>query len=107
MKTNFLIFLVLTLSFNTAWAGTNFTDLSSTLLIYDVSTLSSSPVDKKEQERRQALIKKIDEIQRQFEEAERLSYIGLSKEEIEEMYRKAIEVLNGAMVVCSSEIIGD
>lgn len=90
-----------------AWAGSNFTGLSSTLSIYDVSTLSSSPIDKKEQERRQALIKKIDEIQRQFEEAERLAYIGLSKEEIEEMYRKAVEVLNGAMVVCLSEIVGD
>lgn len=88
-----------------AWAGSNFTGLSSTLSIYDASTLSSSPIDKKEQERRQALIKKIDEIQRQFEEAERLAYIGLSKEEIAEMYRKAMEVLNGTMVVCSSEII--
>ena len=88
------------------WAGANFTNLSSALSIYDASTWSaSSPVDKKEQERRQELIKKIDEIQRQFEEAERLSYIGLSKEEIEEMYRKAVEVLTGAMVVCSSEVI--
>jgi len=88
-----------------AWAGSNFTGLSSTLSIYDVSTLSSSTINKKEQERRQALIKKIDEIQRQFEEAERLAYIGLSKEEIEEMYRKAVEVLNGAMVVNHSEVI--
>jgi len=89
-----------------AWAGSNFTGLSSTLSIYDASTWSaSSPIDKKEQERRQALIKKIDDIQRQFEEAERLAYIGLSKEEIEEMYRKAVEVLNGAMVVNHSEVI--
>lgn len=88
-----------------AWAGANFTGISSTLSIYDASTLSSSTINKKEQERRQELIKKIDEIQRQFEEAERLSYIGLSKEEIEEMYRKAVEVLTGAMVVCSSEVI--
>ena len=107
MRVISIIFLLLTLSLNTAWAGSNFTGLSSTLSIYDVSTLSSSPIDKKEQERRQALIKKIDEIQRQFEEAERLAYIGLSKEEIEEMYRKAVEVLNGAMVVCLSEIVGD
>lgn len=105
MRIILIVFLLLTLSFNSAWAGANFTGLSSTLSIYDVSTLSSSPIDKKEQERRQALIKKIAEIQRQFEEAERLAYIGLSKEEIEEMYRKAVEVLNGAMVVCSSEII--
>ena len=88
-----------------ASAGSNFTGLSSKLSIYNVTTLSSSPINKKEQERRQALIKKIDEIQRQFEEAERLAYIGLSKEEIEEMYYKAVEVLNGAMVVCSSKII--
>lgn len=87
------------------FAGTNFTGLSRTLSIYDVSTLSSSTINKKEQERRQALIKKIDEIQRQFEEAERLAYIGLSKEEIAEMYRKAVEVLNGTMVVCSSSVI--
>ena len=90
---------------SSASAGSNFTGLSSTLSIYDANTLSSSPIDKKEQERRQALIKKIDEIQRQFEEAERLAYIGLSKEEIEEMYRKAIEVLHGATVVNHSEVI--
>lgn len=104
-----LLFLSTTLLFGffsyQAFAGSNFTGISRTLSIYDVSTLSSSTINKKEQERRQALIKRIDDIQRQFEEAERLAYIGLSKEEIEEMYRKALEVLNGSMVVCSSELI--
>lgn len=88
-----------------AWAGGNFTNVTGTTTFLSFDSLSSSPINKKEQERRQELIKKIDEIQRQFEEAERLSYIGLSKEEIEEMYRKAVEVLTGAMVVCSSEVI--
>lgn len=88
-----------------ALAGGNFTNVTGTTTFLSFDSLSSSPINKKEQERRQELIKKIDEIQRQFEEAERLSYIGLSKEEIEEMYRKAVEVLTGAMVVCSSEVI--
>lgn len=88
-----------------AWAGGNFTNVTGTTTFLSFDSLSSSPINKKEQERRQELIKKIDEIQIQFEEAERLSYIGLSKEEIEEMYRKAVEVLTGAMVVCSSEVI--
>ncbi len=88
-----------------ACAGGNFTNVTGTTTFLSFDSLSSSLVDKKEQERRQELIKKIDEIQRQFEEAERLSYIGLSKEEMEEMYRKAVEVLTGAMVVCSSEVI--
>lgn len=88
-----------------AWAGGNFTNVTGTTTFLSFDSLSSSLVDKKEQERRQELIKKIGEIQRQFEEAERLSYIGLSKEEIEEMYRKAVEVLTGAMVVSSSTII--
>jgi len=88
-----------------AWAGGNFTNVTGTTIFLSFDSLSSSPINKKEQERRQELIKKIDEIQRQFEEAERLSYIGLSKEEIEEMYRKAVEVLTGAMVVSSSTII--
>lgn len=87
-----------------AWAGGNFTYITGTTTFLSFDSLSSSPINKKEQERRQELIKKIDEIQRQFEEAERLSYIGLSKEEIEEMYRKAVEVLTGAMVVSSSTI---
>ena len=105
MRVISIIFLLLTLSLNTAWAGGNLTTVTKTTTFLSFDSLSSSPVNKKEQERRQALIKKIDEIQRQFEEAERLAYIGLSKEEIEEMYRKAVEVLNGAMVVNHSEVI--
>jgi len=105
MRIIIILSLLLTLSFNTAWAGGNLTTVTETTTFFYVDSLSSSPVNKKEQERRQELIKKIDEIQRQFEESERLAYIGLSKEEIEEMYRKAVEVLNGAMVVCSSSIL--
>lgn len=105
MRIIIILSLFLTLSFNTAWAGGNLTNISETTTIISLDSLSSSPISKKERERKEALLKKIEEIQKQFEEAEKLSQMGMSKDEIERMYQQAMEVLNGAAVVCSSEII--
>lgn len=110
MKLN-LLFLstILLLGFFScpAWAGSNFTNLTSTLSIYDVSTLSSSsPVSKKASTRqRELLLKKIDDIRKQFEDEERRLTMGMTKDEIERMYRHATDVLAGAMVISSSIII--
>lgn len=106
MTIRIILLLAILLNANMAFAGTNFTDLISTLSIYDVSTLSSSsPVNKNEYDRRQKLLKKIEEIQKQFDDEERRLTMGMSKDEIEEMYRHAMDVLAGAMVVSSSTII--
>lgn len=106
MIARIILLLVIFLNANISFAGTNFTDLTSTLSIYDVSTWSSSSaISKQEQERRFELIKKIEAIQKQFEEEERRLTMGMSKDEIEKMYRHAMDVLAGAMVNCSSSVI--
>jgi hypothetical protein len=107
MKLKLLFISTIILLFSCpAWAGLNLTDLTSTLSIYDVSTLaSSSPVNKKEYDRRQKLLKKIEEIQKQFDDEERRLTMGMTKDEIERMYRHAVDVLAGAMITSSSTII--
>ncbi len=85
-----------------AHAGINATKISEAITIIDLNSSgwpSSSPI---EQEFRAKLIEKINAIQKQFEEAEKASQAGLSKERLREIEEQAIEVLTGAMVVCSS-----
>lgn len=107
MTTRIILLLVIFLNANISFAGTNFTDITSTITIHDLSSgwSSSSPISKQEQELRFELIKKIEAIQKQFEEEERRLTMGMSKDEIEEMYRRAMDVLAGAMVNCSSSVI--
>jgi hypothetical protein len=89
-----------------AHAGTNFTKLSEAITIVGLDSefpmsdwSASSPID---QEFRAKLIEKINAIQKQFEEAEKASQSGLSKERLREIEEQAIRVLAGATVVCSS-----
>ncbi len=109
MIARIILLLVILLNANISFAGISSTNLTSTLSVYDLSSgwSSSSAISKKDQERRFELIKKIEAIQKQFEEEERRLTMGMTKDEIEKMYRHAMDVLAGASVVCSSEIIGD
>ncbi len=70
MTTRIILLLVILLNANISFAGTNFTDITSTITIHDLSSgwSSSSAISKQEQERRFELIKKIEAIQKQFEE---------------------------------------
>lgn len=89
-----------------AFAGGNFTNVSGTTTILDIRNLtSSSPTNQKDRERRAMLLKKIEEIQKQFEEEEMRLTMGMTKDEIERMYRHAVDVLAGATIICSSSVI--
>jgi hypothetical protein len=115
---------------NSAHAGTNFTGIGKTISYVDISKdteenkweelsslidtnpmKSSSALIKDwvlnftETNRRRLLIKKINEIQSQFEEAERASQKGLSKERIKELEKEAIKVLTGATVFTGSMVV--
>lgn len=123
------ILLIILITVNIAHAGTNFTDISSNIQYVSIEPhwnddnvsdgsdgghfVSSSAItfaknliyNIKEHHRRRLLLDKINEIQKQFEEAEKASQQGLSQEEIQKIEDEAIRVLTGAMVVCSSEVV--
>lgn len=118
MRTIILICLIIyCLLVSPAHAGSNFTHISEAITIVGLdsdfpmsewSGLSgSSAISKEEKEFRARLIEKINAIQKQFEEAEKASQAGLSKERIKEIEEQAIEVLTGAMVVCISETLSE
>jgi alcohol dehydrogenase class IV len=97
------IFLFILLTGSTAHAGLGFNGLSEKIKYFEINDWSkaSSSVE----EKRVELVKKIAKLREQFDEAERVSKKGLSPEEIQAIEDKAIEVLTGAMVVCSSEVV--
>lgn len=93
-------------------AGSNFTHLSEAVTIIGLDSdfpmsdwSASSPISKEEKDFRAKLIEKINAIQKQFEEAEKASQAGLSKERLREIEEQAIRVLTGATIICKSEVI--
>ncbi len=86
-----------------AHAGTDFSKASSSISFIDFAF--KHPIGIHERKLRDDILKELTRIERQIEEAKKASQRGMSKEDVERIYLQAKKVLEGAMVVCSSEII--
>lgn len=98
-----VVLIFISMFCSNAHAGLGFKGLSEKIKYFEPSdwTKASSSIE----EQRVELVKKIAKLREQFDEAERASQKGLSPEEIQAIEDNAIEVLTGAMVVCSSEVV--